>query len=493
MRFTAKRLIGAGVFAIAAIAAPISIAALTSGPTAVASNAPAPICSPDPTFDQVCFAQTTNGNTSADAYQYVPTPANGSPSATQPVTISGNCAAPTAGGAPIIAMCGQVYASSTYATGPVGTCPTNSSLASPCPAPLGSNNAFTGVGAVSPAYSIENKSGQGAEAIDFSPGTDTAVTGSSRLFTRAQIPITRKDSGVSQNPFITVGLMEFDSSGAQVGLQYCTLTGKVGAQITADTMPGGCSFNGTVPSGAPAPSPAPAFFQTVEVQNYTISSSISVGGASPATAIFTLGKVVCGGSAAGVPHSASSTGPVTATLTMTGGANQCKTYSSFSSTNSTLSFNGVSSQAVQFVANITWPTVALCSPYVDPPPGNPDPRLQEGTGITDAPGVVGGSPGVIGGAASDMCPVHQFSFDNVNYYDQGYCQKALAPPPAGTAVEPQQELCTVSKAYNNDLLNADGTVQIGADGNPVALPGPGGQPGTQIVENWDGNIDNYWR
>jgi hypothetical protein len=470
MRFSAKRLIGAGVIGIAALAAPISIAALTAGPTAVASNPPS-LCSSNPTFDQICFAQTNGGT--PDEYQYVPTPANGLPSAIQGVNIAGTCASPTGGGAPILSTCGRVYASPTYAS-------TGS------PAPLGTQGLSTGVGAVSPAWSIENKSGQGAEAIDFSPGTDVAVTGSSRLFTRAQIPITRKDSGVTQIPVVTVGLMEFDSNGAQSGLQYCTISGKQGTQITADTS----SCNAPAPAGDPAPSPAPAFFQTVEVQDYSVSTSISVGGSSnPETAIFTLGFVVCGGTAQGVAHTAFSIGPVSATMTMTGGASQCKTYSSFSSTNSSVSFNGVSASPVQFVVHVTWPVQALCSPYADVPsnpangtgvfPGGNTPVPGATTGITDAPGVVGGAP-------TDMCPVHQFTFDNVNFYDQAYCQQATAPSAGPPPVEPQQELCTVTKAYNSGVLNADGTLETDANGNPVPIPGGGG---TQIVENWDGFID----
>jgi hypothetical protein len=155
---------------------------------------------------------------------------------------------------------------------------------------------------------------------------------------------------------------------------------------------------------------------------------------------------------------------------------------------------------VQFTVQVTWPVVPLCSPYVDAPPGNPDTRLGESTGIIDEPGVVGGQPGVIGGPAPDMCAVHSFQFNNTPFYDQGYCQSAQLPGgvnPDKTATEPQQELCTVIKSYNNDtvkLINSTGqqsACPVGPPCIPMTTPilTDDGKPGTQIVETWVGQVD----
>ena len=82
-----------------------------------------------------------------------------------------------------------------------------------------------------------------------------------------------------------------------------------------------------------------------------------------------------------------------------------------------------------------------------------------------------------------MCAVHQFKFNGIDFTDQAYCQTALS---TGT---PQQELCTVSKSYNNDVLNADGTVALNPDNTIKTVTTSTGAPGTQIVENWAGYVD----
>ena len=195
-----------------------------------------------------------------------------------------------------------------------------------------------------------------------------------------------------------------------------------------------------------------------------MSSSISVVGP---TATFELASVICGGQSIQPTNLG---GNVQATLTLTGAATQCKSYTSFSSTIdpntglATLSFNGFSTSSVQLTVHIVWPAVPLCSPYVDAP-GSPAPGGT--TGIPNVPGL-----------AQNMCPVHSFSFDNTTFYDQAYCQTAQAP---GPGVVPQQELCTVTKDYNNDVVNADGTV------TPITTST--GAPGTQITEDWVGLVD----
>jgi hypothetical protein len=89
-----------------------------------------------------------------------------------------------------------------------------------------------------------------------------------------------------------------------------------------------------------------------------------------------------------------------------------------------------------------------------------------------------------------MCPVHSFSFDGSKFYDQAYCQSATAP---GTGVEPQQELCTATKSYNNDTVvdNVVNGVVKSISVTPITNPADG-KPGTQIVETWVGDIDTFW-
>jgi hypothetical protein len=285
--------------------------------------------------------------------------------------------------------------------------------------------------------------GKGAEALDFSPGSDTPVIGPNRVFTDAQIPIQRKDSGVAQ-PGAKVQLVEFDSSGNQLASQTCTINGGQGTQITADTNAPGTGGNC---SGTTA-----KFFSTVEVQNLTTSTSLSVVGPE---ATFTLGSEVCGG------QTIQSTGPVSATLTLNASPSVCKSYTTFSSgpnANGTdsLNFDGFSPGSIPFTVNVTWPAVPLCQPYSDSniPPAQTLP----------------------------VCAPNQFSFDNITYYDQAYCQTAVAP---GPGVVPQQELCTANKAYNNDTVNPDGSV------TPITTAS--GAPGTQVTETWVGDIDWWMR
>ena len=434
MKFTAKRLLAAGALGISAIVTPIALTVALPG----VGSAPSSVAGASG-FDQIFFNQTTGSP--ADTFQYQP--AGGALSAPQAVNVSGNCATPTGKPPPaaILSVCGKVYSSTTYAVG------STIKMAS-----LGTSGPATGVGAIPPSWSLDNKSGKGAEAIDFSPGADTAVIGSNRVFVDAQIPIVRKDS--SQVGPMTVELAEFsstDTSGTPLATQNCVTNGGEGAQFIADTNG---NANCTPETGVPQDG-----FETVEVRDLTTSSSLSVGGPQ---ASFELGNVICGGQSIQPTNNG---GNVTATLTLTGAPTQCKSYTSFSSTFDTstqlptLSFNGFSASSVQLTLRIAWPAVPLCNPYVDVP------------GVT--PGATTGIP-VESGLAQNMCPVHSFSLDNTTFYDQAYCQTAQAGVP-------QQELCTVTKDYNNDVVNADGTV------SPITTST--GAPGTQITEDWVGLVD----
>jgi hypothetical protein len=437
MKLTLKRSFVAAAVGIAAVVTPL---ALTTALTGV-SKVPGTVAGATGTQsspDQILYGQTSG--TPANFYQYVP--GNGSAATTQTVTPkNGNCGTPTISdpNGSILAITAKLYAAS-----PSSNEYDNASS----PATVGSTQLATGVCDISPAWSIENKAGKGAEALDFSPGPDTKVIGTNRTFTDAQIPIQRKDSGVSQ-PGATVQLVEFDSSGNQLASQTCTINGGQGTLITADTNGPGTGGNCT---GATA-----SFFQSVEVRNLTTSTSLSVVG--PA-ATFTLGSVVCG------QQTIQSTGPVSATLTVNAAPSVCKSYTSFSSGpnangQETLMFNGFSAGSIPFTVNITWPAVPLCQPDAQ--------NHQDPNSVPVPPAL-----------ALPICAPHEFSFDNITYYDQAYCRTPSAP---GPGIVPEQELCTANKAYNNVTVNPDGSV------TPITTAS--NAPGTQITETWVGDID-WW-
>jgi hypothetical protein len=464
MRFSAKRLIGAGVIGVAAIVTPLSLTVALSG----VGSAPSSVAGAQGPFDEIVFNQTTG--TPADTDQYLPAGGVPTPNPAQGLNVSGNCATTTGGGTAILSICGEVYSSLSY-------------IGAPKAASLGTNVTATGVSAISPAWTIDNKSNKGAEAIQFSPG-DPKVIGSNRVLTGAQIPVQRKDTGNTGISQVNVQLAELDSSGTVLGTQNCTIAGNTGTQILADPNNAALCPVGTAAAGGGVPST----FQTIEVRDTTSSTSISVvegtsAAGAPISATFELATSVCSGQTVG---SVDQGGGAVASLSLPpaapGTAPVCKSYTAFTSTIdpntglSTVSFNGFSSTNVQLTLHIVWPAVPLCSPYVDAP-GSPAPGGT--TGITDAPGVVGGAVG-------DMCPVHSFQLNGAPFTDQGYCQTSQAP---GAGIELQQELCTVTKNYNNDVLNPDGTVALNPDGTVKTITTSTGAPGTQIVENWVGDVD----
>jgi hypothetical protein len=440
MKLTLKRTLVAAGVGIAAVVTPLSLtAALTGVSKAPGTVAGATGATSSP--DQILYGQTTG--TPSTFYQYLP----GTGTTPPPQTVTpknGNCGTPTVSdpNGPILSITAKLYAPS-----PNSNYYANASS----PATVGTSTQSTGVCDISPAWSLENKSGKGAEALDFSPGPDTAVIGPNRVFTEAAFPIQRKDSGVAQPGAAKVGLVEFDASGKQVASQTCTINGGQGASITADTNPTALDTAGNC-TGTTA-----SFFQTVEVQNLITSTSLSVVGPD---ATFTLGSEVCG------RQTIQSTGPVSATLTVNAAPSVCKSYTSFSSGpnasgQDTLMFNGFSAGAIPFTVNITWPAVPLCQPDFQ---NHQDPI----------------SVPVPSNLALPICAPHEFSFDNVTYYDQAYCQ---TPQPPGPGIAPEQELCTANKSYNNVTVNPDGSV------TPITTAS--NAPGTQITETWVGDID-WW-
>jgi hypothetical protein len=483
MRFTAKRLIGAGVIGIAAIVTPISLSVALPA----VSNVTSSVAGAQGPFDELTYNQYTTGSP-LNTDQYVPavTPVGGPPGP-QGLNVSGNCATPTtAGQAAVLAMCGALWPLDFSGTAKSATLGTNTS-----------QGPATGVGAITPAWTIDTKSNKGSEALDFSPG-DPGVIGPNRFFTDAQIPVARKDTGNTGIGMVTVQLAEFSTSlptppsaANLVGTQNCTINGPTGTGITVD--PDTCTVVTPAPAGLDNGNHVPLSFGTIEVRDATEgSTAIAVVGQ---TATFELINSACPGNPVQATDP-NNTG-VSATLTLTGASGPgCKPYTSFIATpgqnGPTLAFNGFSSQAVTLTVNIKWPAVPLCSPYADVPsnsggvfPGGSTPIPGSTTGIADVPA----SPpyaGVVGGAAADMCPIHLFQFNGIQFTDQAYCQTA-------TTGTPQQELCTVTKNYNNDILKADGTVATNGDGTVQTVTTSTGAPGTQITENWVGVVDMGWK
>lgn len=432
MKFTAKRSVSAAVIGFAAIVTPISLTVLSSGPGTVASAAPVTCTPATPGADAICYVQSASSP--PDTYQYD----NGVAPTPQTVTVSGSCA--SVSGAALLNTCGWVYPSSTYPQ--PGTSASGASTAA-----LGTNGTATGVGAVSPSWTIDNKTSGNkskAEAIDFSPGPAAVVA--NRFFSDAQIQIQRKDSGVAQNPSLVVELAELDSARNVLATQDCTITGGTGTQILADTNGPGIGPNngpGTCHpvSGSPA---TPSAFQTVEVRDTTNSTSISVVG----TSTFTLQNAICGGGHISLPPGSA----VNATITDTAlSSTDCKTYTSFAATatadgtNQNMTFGG-GTGTLAFSMTVTWaPQYPACQP--------------------DSPSA-GSLP---------QCAPTTVSFDGNSVSDQAFCayQDPNTLPDPNTA--PPGTLCTYDKEYTFV------TVPVGNPAVPTLA--------TQITEKWIGKVD----
>jgi hypothetical protein len=401
MKFTAKRLFAAGAIMVSAVVTPIALTValpgVASGPISQAAAS---------SFDQILF---TNSSSGPDTFQFVP--ANGSVFQ-QTATISGKCASATPSPA-ILNVCGEEYSGLDY-SGTVSA------------VNVGSNGAFTGAAGVSPAWTLDNKGNKGAEALRFSPES-AGVIGSNRSFLEANIPVTRKDTGVSTNPFVTVELAELNSQGGVLATQDCTLTGNTGSTITVDTNTpgtGNCHetyvVNGVVQQ-------TPSTFSQVEVRDTTTSTSISVGAG---TATFTLANTVCGGQTI---NANATVGSAAVSLTLNEAPSICKSFTAFTSSESqgtdNVEFDAFASSDLHFGALFVWPAEAYCTP--------------DGTNNTAicAPTSVSYSDPVTN--------------QNVTNQDQMYC----------AAATPADQLCTTNKAYN--YLEPQTTVAAGSNGQAI--------------------------
>ena len=425
MRFTLKRWLAAGAVAAAAVITPLSVSGVLPGITgspALLAGAGTP-ASPDTVIygegkgAKSNFLEFVSGSTGATT--------------TEAVTSGGGCSTPNIQGVPLLNLTGYDYPNGTYAPGTKPAAPN---------AIVGAYQGRSGVCSDPPDWAINNNTTD-AEGLDFGIGPNTLVAG--REFAGAVLNLVN-DSGPSTGTVVT--LVE-TLGGAPAGSQTCTIA--TGATISADT---------SLPTGGPCTGTVPTPFDDLEVQVTTQNASASVAGP---TSTFTLASEICGG------DSIQSTGPVPATLTLTGAKTQCKSYTNFSSgPNATgqnsLSCDGFSAGSVPFTVNVTWPAVPLCQPYADS--NHPD--------ANSAP--------IPAAQTLPVCAPHEFSFDGTTYYDQAYCQAGMPP---GPGIVPQQELCTANKSYNNDIINPNGSA------TPIMTTGANPVAGTQITEVWVGDID----
>jgi uncharacterized repeat protein (TIGR01451 family) len=284
MRFSVRRIFSAGVIGIAAAVTPIalSVAVPTVGggaAFAMTTSAGTP-CPANSQADEICYVQSTGSGTSA-TYQ----PASGQPT-TQAVNPGGGCS----GGSPIpgtiLPLSAWLYSNNNYYMG------------TKTPAKV-ATNPKTGVCSIPQQWSIDNASGSGAEALDFSVGGAGSPEGAGRFFSTASIDIGNNSSSAT-----TVTLVE-THSGSQVGSQTCGLAG--GATVLTSTL-GAPTCSGSPPTGP---------FDTIEIRVSPIGHGVSVVGTST---VFTL----TGGSALSLTKTDSLTGSsynldqvITYTLTAT--------------------------------------------------------------------------------------------------------------------------------------------------------------------------------
>ncbi len=389
--FTPKRLLVGGVVAVAAIATPVSLSVVLPG---VGSTPASPASPASP--DKVIFGQGTSS--SSNFIEYVP--GNGSPPTTEAVTSGQPCDQLTINGVPLLNLTGLLYSSDTYGGGSI-TAET-----------VGTNNGRTGVCPIAPDWAINNGGTSGAEALDFAVGANSLVYG--RDFSQAQLAL-QAESGAP----ITVELVE-SIGGTQVATQTCTISTSE-TTIMADTQAssgGACSTN---------PGTAGPQFDTLEIRDLTVNSSVSVVGPK---STFTMSHQICGN------QQIQSQGPVTATLTDTAPAGtDCKNYTTFTSTVGTdgqdqnLSISAYASGDIPLAMTVPWAPETECQP-AEPTEADPLPE----------------------------CPPTQISYDGVTFTDQTFC--ASASP--GT-------LCTTRKAYHYVVVN--------------------GVTETQITEHWVGDVD----
>ena len=317
----------AALIGVSAVAVPTALLQIGGGSPASASSA-----------DTITYVQTSGAKGTYLQFKS----ADGSTTVNQSITSGGGgCSNPTVKSTtPLVAFSAHEYPNG-YGSAPASN---------PNPASVGAYQQRTGVCFTPQAWSIEN-----LEGLDFAVGTyPTYAAG--RTFSRAQLVLERwsDKTGLAN---VTAQLTEW-LGGTQVGEQDCVL-GAPNTTIVADTDLSIANPTCTADTPNWPSDPATTGFDTIEVRELTPGGSISVVGP---TSTFTLENQICGGqhitttSTDGI----STTGQVTATLTMTGTSSQCKSYSGFSANadnadgSRSVEFDSASITGVPFTVDVTW-------------------------------------------------------------------------------------------------------------------------------------------
>jgi hypothetical protein len=407
MKFTAKRLLSAGVIGVAAIVAPLSFTVFSSGPSAVAAPAGSS-CVQTPNVDQICYVQTSGSTGTYIAYQ-AGSPA-GVKQTTQSVTSGGGCASPTISGPgdPILPFQGWVYAADAA----------NDYSGGRTSAPVTADKQRTGVcgdkGSGVQPWSIDNVAGVGAEALDFLIGDANSPEGANRLFSEAQIYIANNNANAGTQVTLVESLNKSgvpNGPETQVGEQTFCLGAS--ATVLTDTSGNGACAVPMALGNTP--------FDTVEIQ-VQVGGTVSVVEGAGGPSVFTLAQTLCATNPPTYIHPSGAPAGVTAPLSVTQGCKTWTTYTYGTDPNTgdqLLDFNAFSSNPVPFTFTVTWAPVPACQPIQgnNPYPGSPPPLTT--------------------------CPLSEFSFDGTKYFDTNFC---VTP----TLAEP---VCVTSDSYT---LTPDG-------------------------------------
>ena len=360
MKFTAKRLLVAGVIGIAAIVTPLSLSLTLP---AIGGNAPASATVTPP--DVVTYAE--GKGSSSNFIQYVP--GNGGATTTESVTAGGGCSSPTIHAAqPLLTLAAEGY-------GGGYTVPVTA-------ASVGAYQGRTGVCFITPDWAINNAGGSGAEGLDFSVGPNPLVAG--RLFEDARLMLQSESGGP-----VTVELVEWSGTDAPqpgvapVATEQCTVPTTA---VSADTSGGGaCSGLSTGSTSAG--------FDTVEVRDLTPNSEMSVVGP---TSNFTMSGQICGG------DSKPNTGPIPATVTNTAAAGtDCKDFFGFTSNVDDPNANDLQSVTLNVSSTSDVP-LTFTIPWAAQPECQPDGTVPKYNPLT-------------------QCPPTMLFFNNNGFTDQSYC------------------------------------------------------------------------
>jgi hypothetical protein len=347
------------------------------------------------TQDVIQYVQTTGSQ--GTYFQFIPV--SGKATSQAITSGGGGCSIPTPAGSAMLNFAGHVY-TGTDAAG------NENYTGSPTTASVGAYKQRTGVCGVQSTqdWSVDNVAGSGAEALDFSIGSNALVVG--RILSEASIDLQRSDKLTGA---VDVQLVE-SLNGNQVANQCFSLPTS-GTPVSVDS-----SNTTTGLPDAECGNQTTALttgFDTVELRVLTNGGSVSVVGPS---STFFLANQIC----SGTPINTTSTQDanygqvnITVALNQVNGQNVCKSYTNFNATQ-TVSGGTVSkiaefdSQQVNgynFTVTVDWGYFNYCTPS--------------------------------GNDGTTACPVTQVALNDQNYSDQTFCSQATQA----------DQLCTTQKNY----------------------------------------------